>query len=127
VSTPAKIQHYELLSRVGEGGMGVVYRARDTRLGRIVALKVLPDEMARDEDRCRRFELEARIASSLSHPGIATVYDVGRDGGHAFLTMELVEGETLRQILARGPLRSARSWIAPCKWRRPFPPRTAQA
>ncbi len=104
MSAPEKIQHYELLSRLGEGGMGVVYRARDTRLGRIVALKVLPDELASDEDRCRRFELEARIASSLSHPGIATLYDVGRDGGHAFLTMELVEGETLRQILGRGPL-----------------------
>jgi TolB-like protein len=99
VEQPPKLKHYELLSRLGEGGMGVVYRARDTRLGRVVALKVLPEELGRDEDRTRRFEREARIASSISHPGIATLYDIDREGETAFLTMELVEGSTVRQLL----------------------------
>jgi TolB-like protein/predicted Ser/Thr protein kinase len=108
VDQPARLKHYELISRLGEGGMGVVYRARDTRLGREVALKVLPEELGRDEDRSRRFEREARIASSISHPGIATLYDIDRDGDTAFLTMELVHGSTLRQLLETGdglPLR----------------------
>ncbi len=100
----ARLKHYELIERLGEGGMGVVYRARDERLGRTVALKILPKELAADEDRSRRFEREARIASSLSHPGIATLYDIDRDGDTTFLTMELVEGRTLRRLLEDGPL-----------------------
>ncbi len=101
---PKQLKHYEILSRLGEGGMGVVYRARDVRLGRVVALKVLPRELAVDEERRRRFEREARIASSISHPGIATLYDVDRDDDVAFLTMELVEGSTLRKLLEQGSL-----------------------
>ena len=100
----ATLKHYELLSRIGEGGMGVVYRARDTRLGRTVALKTLHAELSQDVERTRRFEREARIISSVSHPGIATLYDFDRDGDVAFLTMEFVEGPTLRECLARGPL-----------------------
>ena len=72
------IKHYEILSRIGEGGMGVVYRAKDTRLGRTVALKMLHRELADDEERSRRFEREARLVSSMSHPGIATLYDFER-------------------------------------------------
>ena len=101
---PRQLKHYEILSRLGEGGMGVVYRARDTRLGRIVALKMLPEELAANEERSRRFEREARIVSTLSHPGIATLYDFDRDGETAFLTMELVEGSNLRQMLGQGPM-----------------------
>jgi TolB-like protein/thioredoxin-like negative regulator of GroEL len=103
---PRKLKHYELLSRIGEGGMGVVYRARDTRLGRTVALKVLHEDLAVDEERSRRFEREARIVSSMSHPGIATVFDFDRDGSTAFFAMELVEGLTLRQLLKSGPMPS---------------------
>jgi len=99
-----RLKQYELISRLGKGGMGEVYRARDTRLGRDVALKILPEELGRDPDRGRRFEREARIASSLSHPGIATLYDFDREGEVAFLTMELVEGASLRQLLEQGPL-----------------------
>ena len=82
--------------------MGVVYRARDKRIGRIVAIKLLPSELAQDEERSRRFEREAQIVSSLSHPGIATLYEFDRDGDVAFLAMELVEGPTLRELLRDG-------------------------
>jgi len=108
VDAPTKLKHYEILSRLGEGGMGVVYSARDTRLGRTVALKMLPDELAGDEERIHRFEREARIVSRMSHPGIATLYDFDRDGAVAFLTMELVKGPTLRELLEDGPLATDR-------------------
>ena len=108
VQQPARLKHYEILSRLGEGGMGVVYRARDTRLGRTVALKTLPADLARNEERVRRFEREARIVSGLSHPGIATVYDFDRDGDTTFLTMELVEGPTLREVVSEGAMSEAR-------------------
>ncbi len=97
--------HYRILDRVGEGGMGVVYRAEDTRMGRTVALKVLRAELAADEEWNRRFEREVRAASSFSHPGIATLYDFQRDGTTSFYTMEFVEGRNLREILKKqGPL-----------------------
>ena len=101
---PRQLKHYEILSRIGSGGMGVVYRARDTRLGRTVALKVLHDELADDDERNRRFEREARIVSSISHPGIATVFDFDREGATAFFAMELIDGSTLRELLREGPL-----------------------
>lgn len=101
---PKTLKHYELLARLGEGGMGVVYRARDTRLGRDVALKMLPEELARDEERSRRFEREARIVSTLSHPGIATLYDFDFEGETSYLTMELVHGSNLREVLGQGPM-----------------------
>jgi len=104
VEQPRQLKHYEILSRIGSGGMGVVYRARDTRLGRTVALKVLHDELADDDERNRRFEREARIVSSISHPGIATVFDFDRDGATAFFAMELIDGSTLRELLRSGPL-----------------------
>jgi len=104
VTDPTQVKHYEILSRLGEGGMGVVYRARDTRLGRTVALKMLSGEFGLDPERSQRFEREARIVSSMSHPGIATLFDFDTAEGSAFLTMELVEGPTLRGVLEQGPM-----------------------
>jgi predicted Ser/Thr protein kinase len=93
------IQHYEVEARLGQGGMGVVYRARDTRLGRAVAIKFLPPEFSTDPDRKRRFEDEARAACAVNHPAIAQVYDVGEHTGQLFIVMELVEGKTVRALL----------------------------
>ena len=101
----ARLGPYEIVAPIASGGMGDVYRARDTRLNRVVALKTLPPEVADDPRRRQRFESEARAASALSHPNIVTVHDVGNEDGIAFLVSELVEGESLRALLARGPLR----------------------
>jgi Tol biopolymer transport system component len=95
---------YEILSPIGAGGMGEVYRARDERLGRDVAIKVLPAELAESSERLKRFEKEARSASALSHPNIVTVYDIGSTEGTSWIAMERVDGETLRRLLAAGPL-----------------------
>jgi pimeloyl-ACP methyl ester carboxylesterase len=95
---------YEVLAPVGAGGMGEVYRARDTRLGRDVALKVLPSHMTESADARARFEREARVVSGLNHPHICTLHDLGREGAIDYLVMELVEGESLAQRLGRGPL-----------------------
>ena len=95
---------YEILSPLGAGGMGEVYRARDTRLGRDVAIKVLPAERAADPDRRRRFEQEARSASALNHPNILTIHEVGTEGETTFIAMELVEGRTVRELVAAGPV-----------------------
>jgi serine/threonine protein kinase/Flp pilus assembly protein TadD len=95
---------YEVLAAIGAGGMGEVFRARDTRLDRVVAIKVLRSEVAADPDRLRRFELEARAASALNHPNILTIYEVGRDGPTAYIAMEWIEGVTLRTLLDRGRL-----------------------
>ncbi len=95
---------YEILAPLGAGGMGEVYRARDTRLGRELALKVLPEALAQDRDRLLRFEQEARAASALNHPNIVTIHDIGRDSETAYIAMELVDGRTLRELTASGPL-----------------------
>jgi serine/threonine protein kinase/Tol biopolymer transport system component len=95
---------YEILSAIGAGGMGEVYRARDTRLDRIVAIKVLPAHLADEPERRERFEREARTIASLNHPHICTLYDIGRQDGIDFLVMEYLEGETLAQRLLKGPL-----------------------
>ncbi len=95
---------YEILSPIGAGGMGEVYRARDARLGRDVAIKVLPAERAADPDRRRRFEQEARSASALNHPNILTIHEIGTEGETTFIAMELVEGRTVRELVASGPL-----------------------
>ncbi len=99
-----KIGPYEILSPIGAGGMGEVYRARDSRLGRDVALKILPDSFARDTDRLRRFEQESRAVAALNHPNIMAIYDVGENNGTPFLVSELLEGESLREILSEGAL-----------------------
>ena len=102
LSAGSKIGPYEVVAPLGAGGMGEVWRARDPRLGRDVAIKVLPDEMFRDADRIARFRAEARAASALNHPNIVTVYDIGEDGGRTYLSMELLEGSNLRQLLDGG-------------------------
>ncbi|MBI3665713.1 MAG: serine/threonine protein kinase, partial [Acidobacteria bacterium] len=95
---------YEILAPVGAGGMGEVYRARDPRIGRDVAIKVLPAAFSKDEDRLRRFEQEVRAAGALNHPNILSIYDVGTHEGSPYLVSELLEGETLRQRLRGGPI-----------------------
>ncbi len=94
---------YEVLGPLGAGGMGEVYRARDERLSREVAIKVLPSELASDTERLKRFEKEARSASALNHPNIVTIYDIGSENGVSYIAMERVEGSTLRELLAGGP------------------------
>jgi serine/threonine protein kinase len=95
---------YEILGPLGAGGMGEVYRARDTRLGRDVALKILPKETSADPDRKQRFEREAKMISSLNHPHICTLHDIGSQDGQDYLVMECVDGETLAKRLEKGPL-----------------------
>jgi serine/threonine protein kinase len=104
LSTGTRLGPYEIVAPLGAGGMGEVYRARDTRLGREVALKVLPMDFAADPDRRRRFEVEARAASALNHPNITSVYDIGIHEGLPYLVQELLEGETLGEKLAPGGL-----------------------
>src|SRR6478736_6069369 len=99
-----KLGPYEIVSPLGAGGMGEVYRARDTRLGREVAIKVLPQHLSANAEVRARFEREAKTVSSLNHPYICTLFDVGREGDTDYLVMELIEGETLAQRLTKGPL-----------------------
>jgi eukaryotic-like serine/threonine-protein kinase len=104
LSPGSKLGPYEILTFIGAGGMGEVYRARDSRLGRDVALKVLPASFAADAERLRRFEQEARAVAALSHPNILAVHDIGQHDGTPFLVSELLEGESLRNMLVRGVL-----------------------
>ncbi|MBL8113911.1 MAG: protein kinase, partial [Acidobacteria bacterium] len=99
-----KLGPYEVMSSLGAGGMGEVYRARDARLERDVALKVLPPEFATSADRLRRFTVEARAASALNHPNLISVFDVGEESGTPYVVMELLEGETLRAAIAGEPM-----------------------
>ena len=94
--------HYRIVDKIGEGGMGVVYRANDERLDREVAIKVLPEHLAGDPARRERFEREARVVSSLNHPNICTLYDIGEHDGMNFIVMEYIEGETLADRLKNG-------------------------
>src|SRR5271169_4673153 len=96
--------HYRIVEKIGSGGMGEVYRAADHRLARDVAIKVLKPSLARDPDRLRRFELEARSAAALSHPNIVAIYDIGMHDGAPYIVSELLQGQTLRQRLSEGPL-----------------------
>src|SRR5207245_6217646 len=104
-----KLGTYEIVAALGVGGMGEVYRARDTRLDRSVAIKILPAAFSADSDRLHRFEQEARSASALNHPNIVTIYELGQDGSTHYIAMELVEGKTLRELLVSGllPIRKA--------------------
>src|SRR5215468_8365177 len=100
----ARLGPYEITAPVGAGGMGEVYRARDTRLGRDVAVKVLPSSFSDDEQRLQRFEQEACAAGALNHPNILAIHDVGKHNGSPYVVSELLEGETLRQRMAGAAL-----------------------
>src|SRR5689334_22859677 len=108
LSPGARIGTYQITGPLGAGGMGEVYRARDTRLGREVAVKVLPSAVAANPDRLARFEREARTIAGLNHPNIVTLYSVEDEGGIRFLTMELVEGQSLDRVVTAGGLPLAR-------------------
>jgi len=103
----SRLGPYEIVGRIGAGGMGEVYRARDSRLAREIALKVLSEQFSSDRQRLQRFEREARVVSALNHPNIVTVFEIGQSEAVPFIAMELVEGQSLRQLLRAGgmPLR----------------------
>lgn len=98
------LAHYEITAQIGKGGMGEVYRAKDTKLGREVAIKVLPEEFALAPDRVARFQREAKLLASLNHPNIAAIYGWEDSDGIHFLVMELIEGDTLSDRIKRGPI-----------------------
>ena len=104
ITAGTRLGRYEIRSKIGAGGMGEVYRARDEKLNRDVAIKVLPTSLSQDQDRLRRFEQEAQAAGALNHPNILAVYDIGMHDSSPYIVSELLEGEELRKQINDGPL-----------------------
>jgi eukaryotic-like serine/threonine-protein kinase len=127
LATGTKLGPYEIVAPAGAGGMGEVYRARDARLNRDVAVKVLPAVFARDPDRLRRFEQEAQTVAALNHPNILAIHDFGEHEGSPYIVTEFLEGETLRERLHAGPYLYARRLNLPSRSRAGWQQRTRKA